>query len=280
MSETNEELRIGPWPVDADTYHADRICVSHGALEDFRESIPLYHGRHVAGTIPAKEPSAALSLGTAVHLAILQPDLFLATCVCLPFDDFRTKIAQTQRDVAQRQGKIVLTRDQDLVIAAMRAAVYGHAKASAALESVGHPEYAIRWRDLESGLWVRNLIDWYIPSKELLVNLKTAADPSPEGFARQVGQLGYHRSAALYMRGARQALGMSNPQELFIVVGKDPPHEVAVYILDIPTIDVAERQNRADLDDLARRRLTGDWSSRHAGLVEEIGLPKWLLMRE
>ncbi len=273
-------LEIGPWAVDAETYHADRECLSHSMLEDFRESIPLYHGRYVTGTIPPKEPSAAMSMGTAVHLAILEPAKYLATCVCLPFDDFRTKAAQTQRDVAQAQGKIVLSKDQDLVIAAMREAVYGHAKARAALESVGHPEYAIRWRDLESGLWVRNLIDWYIPAKELLVNLKTAADPSPEGFAKAVANLGYHRSNALYVRGAKAALGLSDPTEMFLVVGKDPPHEVACYVLDAADLELADRQNRLDLDDLARRRITGDWSSRHAGIIETVSLPRWAKSQE
>ena len=115
-----------------------------------------------------------------------------------------------------------------------------------------------------------------MPSIELLVNIKTAADPSTKGFARAAGELGYHRSNALYVAGARAALRMNTPKELFVVVGKEAPHEVACYVFDDKDLAAAERSNREDLDDLAQRRESGDWSSRHAGLVETVELLPWV----
>jgi hypothetical protein len=285
------DLYVGPWPVDAPTYHADKLCLSHGQLEDFRESVPGYHQRHVLGTIPAKESTGAMDLGTALHFAVLEPDKFLEYVVRLEVKDFRTKAAQTARDEAEAAGKLAVTTGQWDQINAMRDAIFAHSKARFALESDGPTEYAIRWRDPLTGLWVRNLIDKLVPSDgllgpdglvhpDILVNLKTAADRSPEGFAKAVTNLGYHRSSALYVQGAREALGYESPTELFVVVGKEPPHEVACYILDAAALELGARQNAADMLDLAQRRASGDWSSRHAGLIETVVLSPWALKAE
>jgi exodeoxyribonuclease VIII len=236
--------------------------------------VPGYHQRHVLRTLPAKEPTSAMDLGTALHFAVLEPDKFLDHIVCLPFENFRTKAAQAARDFAEGSGKLVVTKDQHAQIAAMRDSILDHSESGAAIRHAEHFEYAIRWQD-ESGLWVRNLIDALVPSIDLLVNIKTAADPSPKGFARAAGELGYHRSSALYVAGARAALGMTKPKELFVVVGKEAPYEVACYFFDAQDLAAAERSNREDLDDLARRRVTGDWSSRHAGKVETVELLPW-----
>jgi len=277
------DVVAGPWPVDAPTYHADKLCLSHGQLEDFRESVPLYHGRHVLGTIPRRKPSDAMSLGTALHFAVLQPDLFATEVVTAPSDiNRRTNAGKAEWAAFELSsaGKTIIDADDYATCLAMADAIRGHSKARAALESDGPTEYAIRWRDGGNGVWVRNLIDKLYPAKELLINLKTAADPSPAGFAKAVANFGYHRSSAMYVQGAREALGYADPQELFVVVGKDAPHEVACYVLDDAALQLGARQNAADMLDLAQRRASGDWSSRHAGLIETVALAPWALKAE
>lgn len=276
------DLSVGPWPVDATTYHSCRQTLSHSALEDFRQSVPLYHGRHVLGNLPPRKQTEAMSLGTALHFALLQPDLFATEVITAPLDINRRtnagKLEWAAFELASA-GKTLLDAEDYQRVIDMAAAVLGHSKARAALESAGPTEYAIRWQD-GNGVWVRNLIDKLIPAKELLVNLKTAADPSPAGFAKAVSNFGYHRSSALYVRGAREALGHADPQELFIVIGKEPPYEVACYVLDDAALALGAQQNAADMLELAQRRASDDWSSRHAGLIETVAIPTWAAKAE
>src|SRR6266851_344380 len=191
------EARVGPWPVDAPTYHADKLCLSHSQLEDFRASPPLYHGRHVLRTIPRRKETDCLSVGTALHFATLQPDLFAGEVAIVPPGiDRRTKIGKEAWAAFELEsaGKTIVDAEDYRRVIDMRDAILGHSKARAALEADGPVEYAIRWVS-HHGIWVRNLIDKLIPSKELLVNFKTAADPSAEGFAKAVANFGYHRSS-------------------------------------------------------------------------------------
>jgi PDDEXK-like domain of unknown function (DUF3799) len=244
--------------------------------------VPLYHARHVAGTIPPRESTPAMQLGTALHLAVLEHDRFTTEVVTAPPGiNRRTNDGKAEwcRFLADSAGKTILDAKDYNLCRNMAASILDHRKAVDAIRLAEHVEYAIRWQD-QSRLWVRNLIDALVPGQELLINLKTAADPSPEAFSRAIANYGYHRSSSLYLRGAREALGMLQPRELFIVVGKEPPHEVACYLIDAESLAAGQRANRLGLDELARRRETGNWSSRHADKIEEIGVPRWALMQE
>lgn len=61
--------------MSAEEYHS-HPAVSHGKLEDFRESRRLYEGRYVTGTIPPKTITDAMQFGTWVHMRLLEPDRY------------------------------------------------------------------------------------------------------------------------------------------------------------------------------------------------------------
>jgi len=175
--------------------------------------------------------------------------------------------------------KLVITTDQHAACVAMRDSIMAHGKARRVIETDGPVERAIRWRDDDSGLWVRNLLDKIIKPAQLVVDLKTAADPTPTAFAKSVFNFGYHHQAALYSRGAKEVYGI-DCEFLFIVVGSKPPHEVCCYILDREAIELGERENKSALKDIARRIAENDWSSRYADTIETINLPRWAYTQE
>jgi hypothetical protein len=257
------DLHAGPWAVDAATYHADTQTLSSGMIQDYLRCIPDYAARHEYRTAPRKKPTPEMQIGTALHYAVLEPVNFFDVVVNLPVDDFRTKAAQTQRNELQAAGKIVLKTEDYELVERMAAAMLAHGTAGPLLARAGPTEYAIRFQDEVTGLWCRALIDKPIFDAGLLLNLKTTAGGLDSwAFGKTAGDLGYHCSAAWYCDGAQQALGLDGVDEMFIVVSKETC-EVACHWLHKEAVALGRSINRKALDEIAERRRTGDWSSRH-----------------
>lgn len=274
------EIVAGLWDVSREAYHADRTALCNSALADFRKSVPLYYGRHVTGTIPPKESTDAMSLGTLLHTLVLEPENFAASVAVAPEINRRTNAGKEEYAAwcAASACKTVVTREQLDTAQRMAASIRLHQMAGYALSLEGPVEQAIRWQDPKTGLWIRNLIDKWAPSIGLVIDLKTSRDPTPTEFAKSVANLGYHAQAALYSDGAAAVYG-ETVDFLFIVVGSEPPHEVACYTLDEAAIEAGRRANRAALDEIARRRESGEWQSRYQQ-IETISLPFWALRNE
>ena len=109
----------------------------------------------------------------------------------------------------------------------------------------------------------------------MITDLKTAANPSPEAWAKQALDLGYHRQASWYRDGV-EACGLARDAAFaFIVVRSSPPHEVAVYELDEEDLGLGAAENRATLREIAECTRTGNWSPEWAQRAHVVKLPKW-----
>ena len=276
------DITAGPWAVHRTVYHADRQCQSCSGLKDFQRSRPLYHGRHVTGTIPSKS-TPAMQIGTVAHLMVFEPWKVPQEVALIPEGTERRSKAGKAAWAAfclANDGKLLLDADDMAKCRRMADAVRSHKLARTALEVPGAKgEYPIRWRDDVSGLWVRNLIDYYAPASGFLMDLKTTSDPAPWAFAAQADTLGYHLQAALYKRGAWEAMRFDG-EFLFIAVGSEEPHEVVCSVLGERTLAVARKINQALLNELSDCLRSGDWSSRYADAVQEIDLPNYSLVRQ
>lgn len=268
------EIVAGEWDVSRQEYHADKTCLCNSALSDFRQSVLLYYQRHVTGVL-AKEPTDEMNLGTALHYATLEPEKFSDEIAVAPEGiDRRTKVGKEAwaefEDTSA--GKIILSADQAGRCKAMADAILGHKEARNAIQFMGKVEQAIRWQDPATSLWIRNLIDKWIPGASLVIDIKTSKDPSPVAFARSVFNFGYHCQAALYLRGVKQVYGV-DAEFLFVVVGSQPPHEVACYCLDNDALSLGNNMNDVTLQEISQRIADSDWSSRHADRIETLALP-------
>lgn len=269
-------LQAGPWDVSRREYHADRACLCNSALKDFRASVPLYYGRHVTREIERVEPTAEMNLGTALHVMCLEPHRFNLDIAVAPPCDRRTKAGREQWEAFESavHDRTIITEEQNERCEAMAAAILGHSRARSVLRLPGECERAIRWQDEDTGLWVRNLLDKWIPSVAIVADIKTAKDPTPAAFAKSVVNFGYHCQAALYSAGAFAVYGVA-VEFVFVVVGSEPPHEVACYQLDADAMQLGHDLNVSAMREIRRRHDADDWRSRHADVVEEISLPRW-----
>ena len=222
----------GIYPALSYADYAAIDAVRSSDLKGFRRS--ALHARY-AMQHPVE--SAALVLGQAVHAALLEPYTFERAYARAPKVDRRTNAGKAEwaAFVAANAGRVVVPADDydealALVAAARNAPLVRELLCGA--EDADYNEVSLVWEDPDTGLRCKARLDRYTfhDGANTVVELKTTADASPAAFARQIANLGYHTSAAWYLRGAH-ALEMAPGQFVFVALEKGEPHAVATYEL-------------------------------------------------
>lgn len=212
-------------------------------------------------------PRDVFDFGHAAHALILGVGLDLVT---VEADDWRGKAAREERDNARAEGKVPLLVADMLRAKAMAHAVLTHPVAKAIL-SDGTPERSLFWQDETTGVTRRARLDWL--RDNAAVDLKTAADASPTGFAKAVATYSYHQQDDWYTEGVATLTGEVLPF-LFLVVEKEPPHLVGVYQLDEEARAIGRDRNRRALDVYAECAATNTWPG-YSTDIELLTLPRW-----
>lgn len=190
-----------------------------------------------------RKETDAMRLGTATHLAILEPDTFATQYGCAPEGlDKRTKDGkQAWADLIEHYGHNVLKFDQYQQVGAMAESVLKKKKAAALLDRLDDVELSGVWNDKPTGALCKMRLDGLIRDLGIVVDIKTTQDACEDEFLRTLFNYGYDRQSALYLRGCR-ALGIEVKAFVFIVIEKDPPYESAVYELGTQSLMTADAQ--------------------------------------
>lgn len=171
-------------------------------------------------------------------------------------------------------GRIVLTPEQWDQLHAMAAAVHAHPAAGSLLTSCpGEAEKSVYWIDATTGVLCRCRPDWW-RDDNVIVDLKTTEDASPEGFAKSIANWRYDVQAAYYLDGVQQATGKRPKAFVFIAVEKKPPYGVGVYVLDSESLDLGRAQYQHDLRVYAECVRSGEWPG-YGDKIQTISLPGW-----
>lgn len=278
---TNEQL-------PAEKYHGDHSAISSGMLEDFRESRRLYEGRYITKTIPPREQSPAMQLGSWIHTRLLEPEKYFAT-LADPLPELapdgkkwlKRKGSDHERwwadELAAREGMIAIDQEKRDRIEAIAASIMSKEWAWH-LKAKGESEYSIFWTDRETGLPCKCRVDWFAPTTKHL-DLKTTEQPWPSAFVRTAVKLGYHRKRAHYLDGIRAFTGEKNPPLLHIAAGTVPPYSAGAYNLG----DFDSRMNaplgamerRASLNALAACCDSGDFSDPWERQIMDLEFPAY-----
>ena len=257
--------------VPADDYHAwdafNFSSAKHAAKS-------LLHYRYEK-THP-KEQTAAMALGQATHVAVLEPDRFEGLYAQAPKVDRRTKAGKEQWAAFQLENdhKTVLSADDFDLCTAMSEAVWEHPLAAEILKGAGQNEISVVWAD-DDGLICKCRLDRLtsFDGWTHAVDLKTCKDGSPGGFSKAVGNFDYHMQAAHYLDG----LSAHDPRErkfTFIAVENTAPHAVAVYSLSDWCVDQGRDEMEAIRKAVAEARETDVWGG-YPNEVVELELPRW-----
>lgn len=260
IAEITEDTSPGIYRIEHEAYHASP-GVSSSQLKSILKKSPA-HAQVKIETTPAME------FGTAFHTALLEPELFDEQYTVRPEGvDFRTADGKQWR--ADNEHKTILKNEDYDRIQAMLESVY---KSKYWDRIKGYDrELACVSRHKETGMLVKCKPDML---GDLIVDIKTTKDASPEGFKKSLySYFNYALSAAFYQDIVADITGKVKPF-LFCAVESAPPHAVAWYEMPIPAYEEGARQYQRALLAWAKCEASDEWP----GYPDEIKIlepPPW-----
>ena len=232
--------------------------VSQSALQWLIQS-PAYYKWRLENPV---EPTASMKLGTAVHMAILEPEKFATAYIALPEGDGRTKEVKDARAavIAQNPGAEFLSASDYLACQEISVAVNDHSQAGQLLgfSRLHSIEQSMYWVDAKTDLLCKGRVDGIIPAESTIIDLKTCRSALPREFERSAFSLGYHIQAAYYVDGYA-ALTNSLPKFYFIVVEREAPYQTIVYQADDNFLEYGRREYRTLLELYKHCTETNSW---------------------
>lgn len=191
-------------------------------------------------------------IGTALHNRLLEPDSF-----------------------NWHEQPAVAVKNSDM-IEGMVASLMAHPETKHIFNGYGLAEFSCFKKDPLTGIMQKVRPDFYredIP--HILFDLKSAADASQEGFARQMGNLKYYVSAAYYLDVAKYFLPALE-KFVFIVAEKKPPYFVAVYPLADSAVDLGRFLYKEGLHKIQQATNNQRYPGYNDDAVVEIDLPRYI----
>lgn len=261
---------------------------------------PLQY-RH-ALTAPA-ERTEALDRGTALHLAVLEPELFASRYVVAEPCDAILKSGKRAGETCGNPGLFLLRDgmgwacgqhlrgfgssidDTTEVLAAethervigMRDAILAHPLARSLFDGAGEFECSLVFES--EAVLCKSRPDRLVRRAGMNVQLKSTRDASPRTFPRDAENRGYFRSLALCRRGLR-ALGWPYRSTAVLAIEPEPPFDLACYLVDEAALDSADREvSRL----LARYRMcteAGDFPGYTPEMFATLTRPAWAQTEE
>ena len=215
--------------------------------------------------------SPAFDLGTSVHTLVLEPHM-KKNVWCGPAARRGKEWTQLKED-AEAQGAVLLTESDYEQASKMADAVLSNAAAAEYLSGDLVVEASMFAHDSIYNVDLRARPDGWRKDIAAVVDIKTTIDPSPEGFARQVANFGYHIQDAFYRR-VLTLNGIEIDRFIFIAVGKEAPYAVGVYELDWRTLDEGKAAVKYALEQYAEAQKSGIWGYGY-GELQTLQIPPY-----
>ena len=226
----------------------------------------------------AKETTDAMERGTAMHLAVLEPSEFEKRVTYFPHPDCKAKVrngGEWDKFKADRNEDLILKRsDYDAVIG-MRDALRTHPRVKEILEASGTGEMGVVWKDEETGIWCKGLVDRFCKcwGYTLVPDLKSCQDARPREFAKTVYDRNYHTKGMFYLDGLNAVAPMDR-RFMWIAVESAPPHGIMVYDMSESMAQTGRKNYRRLLNEYKSCKESGVWPGYQIG-EESLDLPKW-----
>lgn len=260
-------------------YHADPVAHEWGSLSVTSAALlvpPRPAAKFDHARRNGKLPTKSMKLGTLAHALTFGTPV--GPIAVLDFENrTRNKVfIKAEKEALDAGLQVVLRKEWDEA-QAIAAAVHANPTAAGLLAGADC-EVSGFWVDAEFGIWLRMRMDahslqWPMPT---IVDLKTSADASEEGFAKSMADYGYVRQEVQYREGLAACLGC-DPGDIdfvFVVVESEPPYLTATYRPHEQDIDRAVHQLRATRERFRHCSESGIWPG-YSQEIETLELPRY-----
>jgi exodeoxyribonuclease VIII len=212
------------------------------------------------------EQTADMRFGSAVH-ALKHGDQKVLVC------DVSTRNTKAYKEMAQANpGAIILLTDEHQNALRVADALEKHPRVRECYSN-GRAEVSAFWTCPETGVKCKARAD-YLRDDGLVVDLKTAKDASFSAFQRSIMDFKYHWQSAHYLGGFSLLLGKQLENFAHIVVEKEEPYGIVVYVLDDGSLAKAREDVRKLKERYAECLHTGEYPG-YTDQIQNISLPSW-----
>lgn len=222
-----------------------------------------------------RETTKALDLGSAIDLAILDPNGFEDQVMRGPADRRGNKWADAQNEANHYRRLLLTAGDYDKALR-IRDGVHADPWINSIITE-GEPirQASAYWIDPETGILCRCRPDLVRADIGIMLDLKSCRDASPRGFGRAVAEYGYHAQEAWYVPGWQMAGGCAIDGMVFLAVETGgEPYPSAVYELKPSAVAEGAAAMRAALETYARCSQADQWPA-YENDVQELDIPRW-----
>lgn len=253
--------------LDPAIYYAS-TAIGSGDLK--RAARSLAHMRRAS-----RKDTPALAFGRAYHCAVLEPADFQSRYLVAPDIDRRSNAgkmawAQWQREAAGRE---VISQESMDAITAMAAAAREHAAVRwLSSDHLAERELSGFWIDPTTGVRCRMRLD-HMRSDNIVSDLKTAKDASPEEFGKAIVRYGYHVQEAHYRAGC-EALGRPVRAWVFVAQESEEPYAVATYSIPPECLQLGVDERNRTLAKIAEAQAADRWPAYGEDILTPI-IPPW-----
>ncbi len=214
-----------------------------------------------------RKDTDALGLGRIIHTAVLEPQKWSATYSI--YEGERKAGDEWEAFQDSHLGADIISLSDASTASAVARAVNQHAVAGGYAAEC-KAELSIYWKH-PIGFDCKSRVDWL--ADDYLVDLKTARNVTARQFSRQAANLNYHAQIAFYLDAAK-ALDGRERKAILLAVEKEPPFDVAPYVLPEEAIAAGRRAYQDWMLLLLKCRVADHWPG-VAEFETELHLPEW-----
>jgi exodeoxyribonuclease VIII len=250
--------------------HHAHPAIGSSDLKLFRRSPLHFWHRKYNPAYVAKPPSASMQTGTALHIALLEPERFekaVGKALSTPKTSKAAKEAHAAHDA---QYELTISEAAYNQVLAMRDVALRHPVIRRIAETIVSTEESIFAVDPVTGLELKIRLDAWT-NVNWLIDVKTTADASNGKFKWSIRDYGYDHQAAYYLKVLRLA---NRPPEgqLLVLLENEAPHAARVVRLPDDAINAAAVNNELCLQEIAEHLQTygqdQPWPAYETSIVE------------
>ena len=298
---------VGPVYVEEALYHNMTDFVSSSILKKMNRTPSKFLWEMDKSWV-----SPAMALGSAIHMAILEPDRFAAAYRQRrekPIEPERPEHLKevTRRSIAGKQAlddweatwrgeyqadleryeqdkssARSLSSEDANTIERVRARIldkfgnyFGRQPDGSCLDD-SIPECSFFATDQETGMGIRGRLDLFLPERNLIVDLKTTDTADQHLFTKTIFSYGYHVQAAIYCDLVFQATG-NMPRYVIIAAEKTMDCDAREFDLskNPAVLEIGRSTYRRQLRNFVRCKRSNEWMGYPVEPVE-VTVPRWV----
>lgn len=225
------------------------------------------------------EPTPALIFGQLFHKMALQPETLWEEFAVMPNVDRRTKDGKAEYAafLEASNNKTVVTVDMVEKAHEMCNALNANSFCQKLLS--GEKEVPFFWvdEDTQEPCKCRADVMAEIEGIPLVIDLKSTADASTDGFIKEAAKYGYDFQSAMYLEGVKANTGVEH-RFVFIAVEKEPPYSINILQADEVFLKRGYDLFREYIGIYHDCKINDDWFGYLGKFnsINTLSLPKWL----